>query len=61
MENFFKLLNRIASTPAMLYLLFTIIGFVCISVYAGIKIGCLILGIWAFAFMAGYTVKNSTF
>jgi hypothetical protein len=59
MENFFKLLNRIANTPAMLYLLVTLIGFIGISVYAGLKIGCLILGIWAFAFMIGYATKNS--
>jgi len=61
MENFFKLLNRIANTPAMLYLLVTLIGFISISVYAGLQLGCLVLGIWAFVFMVGYAARNSHF
>lgn len=55
-----ELTNIIVTNPALLYLLGTIVAIVCIGIFAGIKIACLVLGVWAFIFMVGYFVAKHT-
>jgi hypothetical protein len=46
MNKLISIINQITHNKSMVWLLGTLIGVSCIGIFAGIKVGALILGIW---------------
>lgn len=58
MNKLISTVNQVAGSRSMVWLLGTLIGTSCIAIYAGIKVGALVLGIWTLASVALYYWNN---
>lgn len=58
MNNIISIVNQIAGSRSMVWLLGTLVGSGCIAIYAGISAGALVLGIWTLASVALYYWNN---
>lgn len=59
MNKLITIINQIMHNQGMVWLLGTLVGVSCIAIYAGLKIGALILGIWTLVSVIVYYIRNS--
>ncbi len=53
-------MNEIVKNPSIVWALGTLLAFVSISVYAGIKLGLLLFGIWLVGSIVVYFIRLDT-
>lgn len=59
MNTFIKLLDNLYANPILVWLLGTVVAFVCLIVAIGIKWACGLLAAWLLVTMIAYTAERN--